>query len=63
MATWKISMMDGTSVEVEAHHAKVSEAGALYFTNNNEDCSTKIIAPGLWKEVDRTKPNPNSFPV
>ncbi|CAG0954079.1 hypothetical protein RHDC4_00274 [Rhodocyclaceae bacterium] len=61
MAKWRVTKADGTTEEIEAHHAEVSGAGALLFKNNNEDCYPRIIAPGVWRDVHRTHPNPNGY--
>lgn len=61
MAIWKVHLKDNSVLDVEAHRAEVSAAGSLYFTDNGEDCSKKIIAPGLWKMVDCIKASKNGF--
>lgn len=63
MATWQVEMADGTTQEVEAHHAVPADAGALRFHDNNRDCASLILAPGTWKSCKMVKANPAGFPV
>lgn len=61
MAQWKLTKIDGTTEEIDAHVASVTSVGALVFANNHEDCHLRIIAPGMWSDVARLTSNPTGF--